>query len=403
MYALKIKQPKRRSLARKVANLAEFEGLARDFLPPAIYHYVTGASEDEVTHQRNRDAFHSRAFFPKVLVDVSERSAATSLFGVRYALPFGIAPMGFTRLIAPDGDIELASVASDANIPFILSGASLTRMEEIQEAGTSSWFQAYLPGEEDRILALADRVEAAGFCTLVLTADTAVNGSHERAARNGFVAPIRLNDFNLAWQCLSRPSWVRKVILSKGFAALRYRFENMDALPGPRVLSPSLVRDIGRRDALSWRHVDIIRKRWKGNLVIKGIMSDDDAATANSAGVDGIIVSNHGGRQIDCAVSSLEALERIADRDLVLKVMYDGGIRRGADVLKALKVGACFVFIGRPMVLAAAAAGAEGVTHAIDLLAREIDLNMALLGINNFDDLSGINMSKYAGFKEISA
>ena len=161
----------------------------------------------------------------------------------------------------------------------------------------------------------------------------------------------------------------------------------MDAGQGPPVFSATLVRDIGRRDALSWPHIEAVRRRWKGKLVIKGIMAAGDAAVAEKAGVDGIIVSNHGGRQVDCAASSLAALERIAERGLTLTVMHDGGIRRGADVLKALKLGADFVFVGRPMLMAAAIGGQRGAAEAIALLAEEIDIAMALLGI---DDLPGL-------------
>jgi L-lactate dehydrogenase (cytochrome) len=392
MYALKIRPAARNHLSRRVANLNDFEAETERFLPPALFHYVAGASEDAAVYTRNLRAFRERAFFPRVLVDVSARSTATTLFGTEYPHPFGIAPMGFSRMIAPDGDIVLAQAAAEASLPFILSGASLTPMEEVQAAAPSSWFQAYLPGEESRIDALVDRVEAAGFRTLVLTADTAVHPLHERAARNGFVSPIRKTDFRLAWQGISRPSWVRQVLLRNRMAGFHFRFENMDALAGPPVLSSTLIRDIGRRDAFSWRHVDMVRKRWKGNLVIKGVMSAQDAELAEKAGVDGVIVSNHGGRQIDCAVSALASLEQIASRGLSLKVMYDGGIRRGSDVLKALKVGADFVFVGRPMLFAAAMAGKAGVAHAISLLSHEISMNMALLGITRLDQLRDLDM-----------
>jgi L-lactate dehydrogenase (cytochrome) len=391
MYALKVRPPARKHLSRRVANLNDFEIETERFLPPALFHYVAGSSEDAIVYTRNLRAFRERAFFPRVLVDVSTRSTATTLFGVQHPCPFGIAPMGFSRMVAPDGDIVLAKAAAQAGLPFILSGASLTPMEEVR-AAAPSWFQAYLPGEESRVHALIDRVEAAGFQTLVLTADTAVHPLHERAARHGFASPIRKTDLKLVWQGIIRPTWVWKVLLRNRMAGLNFRFENMDASAGPPVLSSTLIRDIGRRDAFSWQHVEMVRRRWKGNLVIKGVMSTQDAELAEKAGVDGVIVSNHGGRQIDCAVSSLASLEQIANRNLSLKIMYDGGIRRGSDVLKALKVGADFVFVGRPMLFAAAMAGKDGVDHAINLLSHEIDMNMALLGITRLDELRDIEM-----------
>lgn len=372
-------------------GLGEFEGAARSILPPALYHYVAGGSEDEAVMERNLRAFRRHAFLPKVLVDVSGRSMATTLFDQLVPLPFGIAPMGFCRLVAPDGDRALARAAGAAGIPYILSGASLTTMEEVRAAGPTSWFQAYIPGEPDRIAALVDRVEAAGFETLVITADTAVHPKHERSARHGFRSPVRFSPA-LAWQGLSHPGWLWRVLLRDRAAATRFRFENMDAQTGPPVFSSTLIRDIGRRDALSWQDVDAVRRHWKGKLVIKGIMTAGDAATAQAAGCDGVIVSNHGGRQIDCATSSLEALERIAQRGLSLAVMLDGGVRRGSDILKALRLGAGFVFVGRPMLFAAAAAGERGVRQAIALLAQEIDIAMALLGVTDLEGLSGIEM-----------
>ena len=230
----------------------------------------------------------------------------------------------------------------------------------------------------------------------MITADTAVHPKHERAARHGFRSPVRPN-LDLAWQGLSRPGWLRRVLLRDRLAALQFRFENMDAGQGPPVFSATLVRDIGRRDALSWRHVETVRRRWKGRLVIKGIMAPEDAATAAQAGVDGIIVSNHGGRQIDCAVSSLTALERIAERGLSPVLMHDGGIRRGADVLKALKLGADFVFVGRPMLMAAAIGGRRGVANAIALLAQEVDITMALLGIDRLAGLAAVELLRDQG------
>ncbi len=396
MYATKVGPVRARPAIDGDAGLAGLDAGVRRVLPSVLYHYLAGASEDEATHARNLRAYGELAFLPKVLVDVSRRSSARVLFGTEHPLPFGIAPMGFSRLIAADGDRALARAAAQAGIPFILSGASLTRMEEVRAAGATSWFQAYVPGERDRIAALIDRVEAAGFETLVITADTAVHPKHERAARHGFRSPVKPS-LGLAWQGLSRPAWLRTVLLRDGMAATRFRFENMDARQGPPVFSSTLVRDIGRRDALSWSDVEVVRRRWKGRLVVKGIMAAGDAEIAAKAGVDGIIVSNHGGRQIDCAASSLSALERIAQRGLSLTLMCDGGIRRGGDVLKALKLGADFVFVGRPMLMAAAIGGERGASEAIALLAQEIDIAMALLGIDNLAGLAEIELLRDKG------
>jgi L-lactate dehydrogenase (cytochrome) len=391
-YVAKVQPRRRKDLTSWAMNLNAFESRAQRVLPPALFHYVAGSSEDALVYERNAKAFRQRSFIPKVLVDVSGRSAKTSLFGVEYAQPFGIAPMGFSRLIARDGDVTLARAASAEGIPFVLSGASLTRMEEVRAAGSSSWFQAYIPGDEDRIAALLERVEAAGFRTLVVTADTPVNGAHERAARHGFNAPVRKYDLRLGWQGVTHPSWLVNVLFRNRMGGLRFRFENVDADPGPPVFSSTLVRDMKRRDALTWRHVEKIRQLWRGNLVVKGIMNADDAQTCEAVGADGIIVSNHGGRQADCAASSLDALERIAGRVTKLKLMYDGGVRRGWHVLMALRLGASFVFVGRPVLFAAAAGGDAGVRHAIRLLADEVSLNLAVLGVSKLEQLSELEV-----------
>lgn len=395
-YAVRAQPRRRKGLTSWAVNLNAFENRARRVLPPALFHYVAGASEDALVHERNARAFRQRSFSPKVLVDVSARTPRTSLFGVEYAYPFGIAPMGFSRLIARDGDVTLAHAASVEGIPFILSGASLTRMEDVRAVGSSSWFQAYIPGDEGRIAALLERVEAAGFRTLVVTADTPVNGAHERAVRYGFSAPVRKYDLKLGWQGITHPSWLVNILLRNHLGGLHFRFENVDADPGPRVFSSTVIRDMNRRDALTWRHIEKIRELWRGNLVVKGIMSTDDARACDAVGADGIIVSNHGGRQADCVESSLDALERIAGQGSKLKLMYDGGIRRGWHVLMALRLGASFVFVGRPMLFAAATAGSPGVRHAIRWLAEEISLNLAVLGISKLEQLCDLEVRKHS-------
>ena len=392
MYARKIEADPTRYVLDPELGVGELEESVRSVLPAALYHYVCGASEDGAAHARNLRAFTEASFFPRVMRDVSARSTKTTLLGVEYSHPFGIAPMGFSRLIAADGDVVLASAAARAGIPFILSGSSLTRMEDVKPQGATAWFQAYIPGEPDRIAALLDRVDEAGFDTLVVTADTAVHPKHERAARHGFRSPVRPGP-GLVWQALTRPKWTWQILLRDRLAGTRLRFENADARTGPPVFSRTLVRDIGPRDALSWRHLEMVRKRWKGKLIIKGLMAAEDAVIAAESGLDGIIVSNHGGRQLDCAVGSLQALERMAQLGLPITLMYDGAIRRGSDVLKALKSGAAFVFVGRPMLLAAALGGSQGVDEAIAIVAREIDITMALLGIRSVGEISDIEMT----------
>ena len=366
--------------------LGDFEKAAKRHLPPAVFGYIAGAAEERSGFLESRAAFADLAFVPRVLRDVSPRSQTTTLFGRSYAHPFGIAPMGSSGVAAFDGDVVIARAAENAGIPSILSAASLTKLELVAKAAPGRWFQAYLPGEAQRIEALVDRVEQAGFDTFVLTVDVSVPGNREHYIRVGFDAPLRPS-LRLAWQGLTHPSWLigtaLRTLVDRGMP----HFENMDAVQGPPVLSRNLIRAIGKRDQLTWQHVALIRRRWKGKLIIKGILAGEDGHIAREHGVDGVIVSNHGGRQLDGAVAPLRVLEEVLANTGPMTVMLDGGIRRGTDVLKALALGAKFVFVGRPFLFAAAAFGQPGVQHCIKLLSDEIDRDMAMLGVNQIDDL----------------
>jgi L-lactate dehydrogenase (cytochrome) len=382
--------PKRPATARRLRHLLcldDFEGAARKHLPRPIFGYVAGAVETSMSLNDNRAAFAEFGFLPRMLVDVSQRSQQTSLFGRVYAAPFGIAPMGITALYAYRGDLVLAQAADAANILMIMSGSSLIRLEDVAQAGAGIWFQAYLPGDVPRITALIERVARSRFDTLVITVDSQVAGNRENNIRSGFSTPLRPTA-RLAWDGITRPRWLFGTFLRTLLQHGMPYFENNDATRGPPILSPSVVRDYSDRGHLSWKHFELIRRLWKGRLVIKGILDPDDARIAREAGAEGIIVSNHGGRQLDGAVSALRTLPRIVAACPDIPVMMDGGVRRGTDVLKALALGAKFVFIGRPFGYAAAVGGAAGVSHAIALLSDEIHRDMAMLGITRLEELS---------------
>ncbi len=363
---------------REMLALEDFEAVARRRLPRPIYGYVSGGVETNASLRANRAAFDEIAFVPKMLVDTSMRSLATSLFGQTYAAPFGLAPMGGSSLAAYQGDIVLARSAAEANIPMITSGASLTALEKVKQAGRTSWFQAYLPGDDPVITQLVERAARAGFDTLVLTVDVQVASNRENNVRSGYNSPLRPTP-RLAWDCMVRPHWLFGMFLRTLLTHGMPHFENM----GPRtpLISSTGVRSSGRRDKLTWRHVELMRRLWKGKLVLKGILDPEDARIARESGVDGVIVSNHGGRQLDGAVAPLRALPGVKAEAGSMTVMMDSGIRRGTDVLKALALGAQFVFVGRPFLYAAVVAGGEGVAHAIKLLREEIDRDMALMGV----------------------
>lgn len=383
-------QPARR--LRSILCLDDLENAARRHLPRPLFGYVSGSAERGASHVANRAAFDRLDLVPRVLADVSGRSQRTQLLGRSYSQPFGISPMGLIAAMAYDGDVSLSRAADAAEIPFILSASSLTPLERVAEEGKARWYQAYLPGDTERIAALVDRVAAAGYDTFILTADVPVASNRENNVRNGFSIPLKPS-LSLAFQGAIHPRW----LVGTALRTLRGRgmphFENMDAFRGPPILSRNLVRAIGNRDQLSWRHLELIRSRWKGRLVVKGLVSPHDAVLARDAGCDGIIVSNHGGRQLDGVVAPITMLAEI--REAVgsdFTIMLDGGVRRGTDVIKALAAGADFVFIGRPFLYAAAIAGEPGVRHAIRLLAEEVDRNMALLGVRRVGEIGRVHL-----------
>jgi L-lactate dehydrogenase (cytochrome) len=378
-------QAPRRNLA-PMLSLDDFERAARRVLPRPIYAYVAGGAEQNLAFDDNRRAYQEIALVPRVLRNVSQRSQEVSLLGRSYAAPFGIAPMGMLALTTYRGDLVLARAAHVANIPTVISGASLARMEEIVQAAPATWFQAYLPGEPQRITALLERVAAVGIATLMLTVDTPVAGNRENNVRAGFSTPLRPN-LRLALDGLARPGWLAKTVLPTLLRHGMPHFENSFAERGAPILSSTVLRDFAKRDHFDWSHVAAIRRTWKGPLVIKGILNPADALLARQHGADALIISNHGGRQLDAAIAPLRILPEVVDRAGDLPVLLDGGIRRGTDVLKALALGARFVFLGRPFNFAAAVAGEPGVAHAIKLLRDEIDRNMALLGTSRCSEV----------------
>ncbi len=366
--------------------LDDFEAAARRHLPRPIFGYVAGASETNRSLRDNRDAFDEWGFLPGVLVNVAVRDPSVELLGQRHALPFGVAPMGIAALWAYRGDLVLAAGAAEAGIAAIMSGSSLIRLEEVARQSPGTWFQAYLPGEQSQIDALIDRVAAAGFRTLVITVDTPVAANRENNLRTGFSTPLRPS-LRLAWDGLTHPRWTLGTFLRTIHRHGMPHFENNYATRGAPILSPDVLRDYSDRGHLDWTHLERIRARWPGHLVIKGVMRPADARRARDTGADALIVSNHGGRQLDGTVSPLRMLPEVVAACPGMPVMLDSGVRRGTDVLKALALGARMVFVGRPFAYAASVAGAAGVARAIALLKNEILIDMALLGITRLDEL----------------
>jgi L-lactate dehydrogenase (cytochrome) len=373
-----------RSLRRYLC-LEDFEPVARKRLPRQIYGYYAGAAETGAAYRASREAYHRLALLPRMLVDTRARSTVRALFGTSYSLPVGIAPMGISGLSTFQGDLVLAQAAKDEQALMVASATSLIPLERLASEGGARWFQTYLPGEPDRIEAMLARVAAAGYETLVLTADVPVSANRENNVRTGFSMPLKPS-LRLLLDGLCHTPWS---LMTFGRTLLQGmpRFENMDAFRGPAILSRTVERAVGARDGLSWAHLALMRRRWPGKLVIKGILAPDDVALARQEGVDGVWISNHGGRQLDTAIAPLAVLREAVAVAGEMAVMIDGGIRRGTDVLKALALGADFVFVGRPFLFAAAAAGPEGVRHALRLVQMEIARDMAMLGIDRLDAL----------------
>jgi L-lactate dehydrogenase (cytochrome) len=369
-----------------ILSLEDFTELARKALPRPIFGYIGGGADDGRCLLNNRAAFERFAFLTRVLRDVTGRSTRKAVLGQDFDCPFGIAPMGISSLFAYRGDLVLARAARDANVPMIASGASLTPIEAIAAENPGCWCQAYLGGDQEEVDGALRRIERAGVRTLVITVDVPNPSNREQEVRAGFSSPLRPS-VRLAWDFIVKPRWLLGVlaqtVVRNGFPA----FENVALNARIPLISRTATRNIERRGRLKWADLRRIREKWQGALVIKGILHADDARMAREHGADGIIVSNHGGRQLDAAISPLLLIPEIKAVAGPMTLMVDSGFRRGTDVLKALALGADFVFLGRPFAYAMAARGEAGVRHAIELMRREIDADLAMLGHTSVDTL----------------
>lgn len=370
---------------QSILDLDDFERAARPKLPKAVYGYVAHGAETEATLRANRAAFDALRLVPRVLVGVSERRQDIRLFDRHYAAPFGIAPMGGSALVAYQGHTVMAKAAADARIPFILSANSIIPMEEVVRANPNTWFAAYQSPQRGAIEGMVERVTRAGIAVLVITADVPIGSNREADARAGFGFPIRPN-FKLSWDVATHPRWVASVLARTLVRRGNPHIDNLEPWGGPGLFSRE-VAGIAAHESLDWQHIRMVREHWKGPLVIKGILSPDDVTRASDHGADGVILSNHGGRQLDQAVSPMQILASALERAHGITVMIDSGFRRGTDVIKALALGAHAVFVGRPFLFAAAYAGKTGVARAIALLTREIDRDMAMLGVRNMNEI----------------
>jgi len=370
-------------------NIADLREHARRVLPRGLFEFVDRGTEDEIALAANRDGFDRIRFHPRVLVDVSRRSLETSLLGVPSAMPIAVAPTGAAGLLAFDGEIAVARAARKAGIPFALSTASIVSMERVaDEAGGRLWFQLYMWPDREMSHRLVDRVQACGYEALIVTVDTPVAPNREYNPRNGFSLPLRITRRNLIDVAL-HPRWFLSVfaryLLRSGVPML----ENYpDELRLKMTAGARQRLNLPKNDSLHWADLRDLRRRWRGPLLLKGVLHADDAARAVDCGVDGVIVSNHGGRNLDGAVPTICALPPIVDRvGHRCDVYLDSGVRRGSDVVKALALGAKAVMVGRAPLYGVAAAGETGAAQALGLLRDETERVLAFLGCPSVTEL----------------
>jgi len=371
---------------RRAINIEELRRVARRRVPNFAFEYVEGGAEDEIALKRNRDVFERITWVPRTLAGVGTPDLSTEILGETCHLPLVIAPTGFNGMLWPQGDLMLARAAADAGIPFTLSTVSNFSLAKVTaEVPQGVWFQLYPFKDPASVERLVDRAAEAGVRTLVVTTDVPVLGAREWDQRN-YRAPMKLGLASVL-DVLAHPGWLKRVMIPRGAP----EFENLKELLPPGAHSALAgVRFMGTQinSKLSWTDMEHIRSRWQGRLVLKGILCVEDARRAAEMGADGIVLSNHGGRQLDSCVSGVELLPAVAaELGGKLSVLVDGGFRRGSDVLKAMALGAHGVMIGRPTLYGLAAGGQPGVSHALGLLRAEMERTLALLGCRNLGEL----------------
>ncbi|MQW55533.1 alpha-hydroxy acid oxidase [Sinorhizobium meliloti] len=362
----------------QILEIRDLKALARRRVPKLFFDYADSGAWTEGTYRANEEDFAGIKLRQRVLVDMSDRSLETTMIGQKVSMPVALAPTGLTGMQHADGEMLAAQAAEAFGVPFTLSTMSICSIEDVASVTTKPfWFQLYVMREREFVLDLIDRAKAAKCSALVLTLDLQILGQRHKDLRNGLSAPPRLTPKHL-WMMATRPGWCMKMLGTN-----RRTFRNI-------VGHAKSVADLSSLQAwtneqfdpqLSWKDVEWIKERWGGPLILKGILDPEDAKMAAKTGADAIIVSNHGGRQLDGAHSSISMLPRIVEAvGDQIEVHLDGGIRSGQDVLKAIALGAKGTYIGRPFLYGLGALGKEGMTLALDIIRKEMDTTMALCG-----------------------
>lgn len=367
-------------------NYDDLRHLAQRRLPPIAFDFIEGGADDELGIDRNQKAFENICLVPRYLRNVDRRSQKTTLFGQTYDHPFGISPTGLAGLFRPGADLILAQAARKANIPFVMSGSANCTVEEIAKvAPDHGWFQLYAARDKSISEDMIRRAKNAGLSTLILTVDVPVHSNRERNIRNGFTRPLRLT-LPTKLNALNYPNWLAGYIL-KGMPLIANWAPYAKAKADANAVADLVAEQVTA--PLTWEDVEKFREMWPRNLIIKGIMHPADALKAADLGCDGIVVSNHGARQLDRAPASIEVLPGIVSAvGGRMTVALDSGIRRGSDIITALCLGADFVFVGRATLYGVAASGMKGADKAINILDRETDLIMGQIGAATIDMLT---------------
>ncbi len=362
-------------------DIADLRELARRRLPKGVFEFMDRGNGDEVALANNREAFERIKLVPHALVDTSSRSQEITLFGNRQKMPIVIAPTGSAGLNWFEGEIALARAAAAAGIPFTLATGSMTSMEKVAEqAGGTLWFQIYMWPDRSLSHGLVERAKAAGYQALVVTVDTPVPPGREYNLRNGMTVPFRFTRRNVT-DVLMHPRWVATVLARYLLTSGMPRYENYPTEVKARITAAPMGRSMMVTDSLTWDDLKALRRIWPHRLLVKGILRSQDAVLAADCGADGVIISNHGGRAVDSTMAPIEVLPSVIEAaGKRLTVMVDSGFRRGADVVKALALGAAAVLIGRATLYGTAVAGEAGAARAIEIYRDEIDRILGLIG-----------------------